>query len=133
MDILQLIVNEDEEKVSFQKKFYLEGDFQNEMICFFSKLINIMNENEELIFRIENTEIDGEFKKTDDFDFRTLSNNIKNTILGESCVFNIDIYKDNSSNVINVFNFTLFFSKIKNLSIEEQLEKFQDWYKNFCF
>ena len=130
MDILQLIVNEDEEKVSFQKKFYLEGDFQNEMICFFSKLINIMNENEELIFRIENTEIDGEFKKTDDFDFRTLSNNIKNTILGESCVFNIDIYKDNSSNVINVFNFTLFFSKIKNLSIEEQLEKFQDWYEN---
>ena len=35
MDILQLIVNEDEEKVSFQKEFYLEVDFQNEMICFF--------------------------------------------------------------------------------------------------
>ena len=63
MDILQLIVNEDEEKVSFQKKFCLEVDFLNEMICFFGKLINIMNENEELIFRIENTEIDGNLKK----------------------------------------------------------------------
>lgn len=130
MDILQLIVNEDEEKVSFQKKFDLEGDFKKEMICFFDKLINIMNENEELIFRIENTEIDGKFKKTDDFDFITLNNSIKNTILGESCVFNVDIYKDNNSNVINIFNFTLFFSKIKNLSVEEQLEKFQDWYEN---
>ena len=124
MDILQLIVNEDEEKVSFQKEFYLEVDFQNEMICFFGKLINIMNENEELIFRIENTEIDGKLKKSDDFDFVSLNNNIKNTILGESCVFNADIYKDNNSNVINIFNFSLFFSKIKNLSVEEQLEKF---------
>ena len=130
MDILQLIVNEDEEKVSFQKKFYLEDDFQNKMICFFAKLINIMNENEELIFRIENTEIDGKLKKTEDFDFISLNNDINNIILEESCVFNIDIYKDNNSNVINIFNFTLFFSKIKNLSVEEQLEKFQGWYEN---
>ena len=63
MDILQLIVNEDEEKVSFQKKNYLEDNFQNEMIYFFSKLIDIMNEEEELIFRVENTEIDGSLKK----------------------------------------------------------------------
>ena len=80
-----------------------------------------MNENEELIFRIENTEIDGKLKKTENFDFISLNNDINNIILEESCVFNIDIYKDNNSNVINIFNFTLFFSKIKNLSVEEQL------------
>lgn len=130
MDLLNFIIDENEEKVTIRNEFSLKSNYEEKVSSFFTRLLSVMNYKEELIYRIDDTDIDGSIKKSDEVNLVTLFDKIKNLIIGTSFAITINIYKDIDSSVVNIFSPSIFFEKINSLSIEKQLQKFQFWYEN---
>lgn len=133
MNILDFIIDENEEKVSIVNEFKLNDTYREEISIFINKIIEVMNEHEELIYEVDNTEIKGKIKKNEEKEFNKLFEEIEDFVIQESIKLNIDVYKNEKSNVVDIFNLKIFFEKLNNLCIEEQLEKFQEWYLNGKF
>lgn len=130
MNLLNFIIDENEEKVTIRNEFSLKSNYEEKVSNFFTRLLGIMNYEEEFIYRIDDTDIDGNIKKSDEVNLTTLFDKIKNLIIGESFAITINVYKETDSSFVNIFSPKIFFEKINSLSIEEQLQKFQFWYEN---
>ncbi len=129
MEVLELIKFEDEEKVCFEKLFVLSDDFNLALISFLKKIQELMNLEEELIYRICDTEIDGKLAKNDVIEDCLIDARLDLIIL-ENVLLEVIICKEHHNNSLDIFNLNVFWGAIRDLSIEEQLEKFQSWYKS---
>ncbi|MEL3908294.1 MAG: hypothetical protein P1P64_04690 [Treponemataceae bacterium] len=123
---MENIVSENKDKVVFKKEFSVNSNLEIELKKYVGCIQEIMLPNENLVFKVIDTEIDSKFGKNSDLDFKDEVELIKKVDLYKIEV-ELSIYKKDGK-AIHVFDLNIFTDTINQMNIEEQLKYFQEIY-----